>query len=308
MIVCCGEALIDFIPVRAEDGTPAYCPKPGGSPYNVALTLGRLGVRTGFMSGISEDFFGSFLTGTLASCAVDLSCSLVSNRPSTLAFVSLQGDEPQYAFFDEQSASRLFDPGEAPPLQPEVECLHVGSISLAGEPAASNIERLFLGEAGRRVLSIDPNVRPSVIRDEAAYRSRLSRMIGAADIVKVSCVDLDWLLPGVDPLDWARQRVAESTPLVVLTAGGGGARAFCRSGTIHQPAEAVTVVDTVGAGDAFTGGLLASLQQQGCLKRERLSALTDEELRSALQFAARVAAVTCSRAGADPPWASELSL
>jgi fructokinase len=308
MIICCGEALIDFIPIRAQDGTPAYSPKPGGSPYNVALTLGRLGVRTGFMSGISEDFFGSFLKETLGSCGVDLSSSQISNRPSTLAFVSLKGDEPQYAFFDELSASRLFDPGEVTPLRPDVECLHVGSISLAGEPAASNIERLFLGEAGRRVLSIDPNVRPSVIRDEAAYRTRLSRMIGAADIVKVSCVDLDWLLPGVDPDDWARQRVAENTSLVVLTAGGDGARAFSRSRSIHQPAEAVAVVDTVGAGDAFTGGLLASLQQQGCLYREKLCTLTDEELRTALQFAARVAAVTCARAGADPPWASELSL
>jgi fructokinase len=308
MIVCCGEALIDFIPIRAEDGTPAFSPKPGGSPYNVALTLGRLGARTGFMGGISEDFFGRFLKDTLASCGVDLSLSLISKRPSTLAFVSLQEGEPQYAFFDEQSASRLFNPGEVASLQPDVECLHVGSISLVGEPGASNIERLFLSEAGQRVLSIDPNVRASVIRDEVTYRSTLSRMIGAADIVKVSRIDLDWLLPGVDPEDWAHQCLAKETSLVVVTAGGDGARAFSRLGTIPHPAEPVAVVDTVGAGDAFTGGLLASLQRQGCLKRERLSTLTGEEMRTALHSAARVAAVTCSRAGADPPWASELSL
>lgn len=301
MIVCCGEALIDFIPARTEANEVAYVPKPGGSPFNAALTLGRLGARVGFMGGLSSDFFGTLLRDTLAASGVDLGYVVVADRPSTLAFVSLGGGEPQYAFFDESSASRLFDPSDAPALSPDVQCLQVGSISLVGEPAASRIERLFLAERGRRVLSIDPNIRPSVVPDPNAYRARMAAMIAAADLIKISRADLDWLQPGVDHEAWAQACLHEGAALVVLTAGGEGALAVTRTGTLHQPAERVRVIDTVGAGDAFTGGLLAALQRQGVLERERLRDLGETELASALRYASRVAALTCTRAGADPP-------
>src|SRR5918999_2317697 len=146
MIVCCGEALVDFIPVRAEDGEEAYRPAAGGSPYNVALALGRLGAKAGFMGGISTDFFGSLLWRTLEASKVDLSYTVRTDRPTVLAFVSFGNGEPQYAFYDEGSAGRWFDPAEARPIGSEVECLHAGAISLIGEPVASNIERFFLAK------------------------------------------------------------------------------------------------------------------------------------------------------------------
>jgi fructokinase len=306
MIVSCGEALIDFIPIRAEDGEWAYRPAAGGSPYNVALALGRLGAEAGFMGGLSTDFFGTLLLGALEESKVDLSHTVRTDRPTVLAFVSFGNGEPQYAFYDEGSAARLFDPAEARPIGLEVECLHAGSISLIGEPAASNIERLFLADAGRRVLSIDPNVRPSLVCNEPAYRPRLDRMLGAADIVKVSRADLDWLAPGRDPSEWARARIERGTALVVLTAGSEGARAITASLDVRQPAVPVKVVDTVGAGDAFTAGLLRALQNRGLLRRGALGSISEPDLRAALEFAARIAALTCTRAGADPPWADEL--
>jgi fructokinase len=306
MIVSCGEALIDFIPVRAEDGEVANRTAAGGIPYNVALALGRLGAEAGFMGGLSTDFFGSLLSSSLAASKVDLSHTVRTDRPTVLAFVSFGNGEPQYAFYDEGSAGRLFDPAEARPIGSEVECLHAGSISLIAEPVASNIERLFLGEAGRRVLSIDSNVRPSLVRNEPAYRARLDRMLGAADVVKISRADLHWLAPEADPRDWARTRIERGAALAVLTAGGEGARAITASLDIRQPAVPVKVVDTVGAGDAFTAGLLWGLQHRGLLRREALRLIGEPDLRQALELAVRIAALTCTRAGADPPWADEL--
>ena len=306
MIVSCGEALIDFIPARAEDGEVAYRPAAGGSPYNVALALGRLGAKAGFMGGLSADFFGSLLSSVLETSKVDLSHTVRTDRPTVLAFVSFGNGEPRYAFYDEGSAARLFDPAEAGSLGPEVECLHAGSISLAAEPVASHIERLFFAQAGRRVLSIDPNIRPSLVRDEPSYRARLDRMLGAADVVKVSRADLQWLAPGTDPREWARARIEGGAALVVLTAGSEGARAITAALDVRQPALSVEVVDTVGAGDAFTAGLLWALQSHGLLSREALRAVSEPDLRAALELAVRVAALTCTRAGANPPWRDEL--
>jgi fructokinase len=306
MIVSCGEALIDFIPVRAEDGQGAYRPAAGGSPYNVALALGRLGAEAGFMGGLSTDFFGSLLVSALEASQVDLSHTVRTDRPTVLAFVSFGNGEPRYAFYDEGSAARLFDPAEARPLGPEVECLHAGSISLAAEPAGFRIERLFLADAGRRVLSLDPNIRPSLVRNETAYRARLDRMLGAADVVKASRADLHWLVPETDPREWARARIERGAALVVLTAGSEGARAITAALDVRQPALSVEVVDTVGAGDSFTAGLLWALQGRGLLSREDLRRIGEPDLRAALELAVRVAALTCTRAGANPPWRDEL--
>jgi fructokinase len=306
MILSCGEALIDFLPVRAGDGEMAYRPAVGGSPYNVALALGRLGAEAGFMAGLSTDFFGSLLASALEASKVDLSHTVRTDRPTVLAFVSFGNGEARYAFYDEGSAARSFDPAEARPIGPEVECLHTGSISLAAEPAASHIERLFLAEAGRRVLSIDPNIRPSLVRNEPAYRARVDRMLGEADVVKVSRADLHWLAPETDPREWARARIERGAALVVLTAGIEGARAITSSFDVRQPALPVEVVDTVGAGDAFTAGLLRALQSRGLLSRKALRLISEPDLRAALELAVRVAALTCARAGAHPPWRDEL--
>jgi len=193
MIVSCGEALIDFLPVKDTEGRDSYHPKAGGSPYNVALTTGRLGAPTGFLGGISTDFFGDMLAAEFERSHVSLKYVGRSARPTTLAFVSLLHDEPQYAFFDENTAGRLHDPAEHTPIGPEVEALHFGSFVLATEPFASRLENVMQQNRGRRVICYDPNVRPTLINDRPAFEARVERFAHAADIIKISGADLEWL-------------------------------------------------------------------------------------------------------------------
>ncbi|MBB5751100.1 carbohydrate kinase family protein [Prosthecomicrobium pneumaticum] len=305
MIVSCGEALIDFLPVKDTGGNDAYRPVVGGSPYNVALTIGRLGVPAGFLGGVSTDFFGDMLAAELERSKVALDYVERSGRPSTLAFVSLAHDEPAYAFFDENSAERLDDPATRP-LGPEVEALHFGSISLIPPPIGDRLEALMAAERGRRVISYDPNVRPSLITDGAAFRARVERMAAMADIVKISGADLEWLYPGVPVAETAARWRAAGAGLVVVTRGGKGVIAFAADGSVESPIVPVTVADTVGAGDSFTGGLLARLSELGHLTVGSVRATPLAALQTALDFANRVAAITCSRPGADPPWRHEL--
>lgn len=307
MIVSCGEALIDFLPVRDIEGRDSYHPKVGGSPYNVALTTGRLGVPTGFLGGISTDFFGDMLAAELERSTVSLKYAGRSARPTTLAFVSLLHDEPQYAFFDENSAGRLHDPAEHTPIGAEVEALHFGSISLIPEPSVSRLAAVMDQNRGKRVICYDPNVRPTLIQDRDAFRARVERFARGADIVKISGADLDWLHPGEAAEEIAAGWLAGGAGLVVVTRGGAGVTAYSRGGSVFSPVVPVKIADTVGAGDSFTGGLLARLSERGLLKVGTLRTIGHDALKEALDFANRVAAITCSRPGADPPWRRELA-
>ncbi|MCX5514608.1 carbohydrate kinase family protein [Kaistia algarum] len=306
MIVSCGEALIDFLPVKDMSGRDSYLPKVGGSLYNVALTVGRLGIPTGFLGGISTDFFGEMLAAELERSQVSLKYAGRSARPTTLAFVSLLHDEPQYAFFDENSAGRLHDPAEHTPIGSEVEALHFGSFALATEPFASRLERLMEQNRGKRVICYDPNVRPTLISDRSVFEARVKRFAHSADIVKISGADLDWLHPGEAPETIAASWLAGGAGLVVVTRGGAGVTAYTRSGSVLSPVIPIKIADTVGAGDSFTGGMLAHLSEKGLLKIDRLRQIGHDDLKDALDFANRVAAITCSRPGADPPWRKEL--
>lgn len=308
MILSCGEALIDFVPVRAADGGWAYRPAIGGSLYNVALTMGRLGARVGFLGALSTDLFGDDLAEGLRKSRVDLDYTVRTAEPSTLAFVSLGEGEPEYAFYDELTSSRLWSRARAPAISDEVSVIHFGSISLINEPGASERLALLEAEARRRVISFDPNIRPTMIRDEAAYRARLDRIFATAHLIKISAADLEWLRPGIDPAEAARSMLAANARLVVVTMGGKGAGAWGRGASAFVPVEPVSVVDTVGAGDSFMGGLLTWLQENDAHTLDGLEALDATSLRAALGFAARVAAVTCGRQGADPPWRHELGL
>ncbi|MCX5479844.1 carbohydrate kinase [Kaistia geumhonensis] len=307
MIVACGEALIDFLPTKDEQGRDSYRPAVGGSPYNVALTTGRLGVPTGFLGGISTDFFGDMLADELVRSNVDLKYAGRSARPTTLAFVSLAHEEPQYAFFDENTAGRLHDPAAHTPIGDEVEALHFGSFSLATEPFASRLAQVMDDNRGRRVICYDPNVRPTLIADRDTFMARAEAFACGADIVKISGADLEWLHPGADPETIAEGWLKGGAGLVVVTRGGAGVTAFTRKGKVFSPIVPTTVVDTVGAGDSFTGGFLARLHEKGLLDITRLRTLDHRELKDALDFANRVASITCSRAGANPPWRDELA-
>ena len=308
MILCCGEALIDMIPNPTKAGRDGYVPHSGGAIFNTAIALGRLGVRAGMFTGLSNDLFGQQLADTLHASRVDTSLVNRSDRPTTLAFVQLTDGHATYFFYDENTAGRMLTEADLPDLNHEVTALYFGGISLCSEPAADAYAALAERETGNRVIMLDPNIRPGFIQDAELYRARLSRMINVSDIIKVSDEDLSWIYPGAESLAEKLENLrAAGASMVILTRGSQGATAVLASGQeVEVPVERVEVVDTVGAGDTFNAGVMAQLSDEGLLTRPALSVLTSEQAKAALAFGAKVAAVTVSRAGANPPWREEL--
>lgn len=308
MILCAGEALIDMLPIPSPSGGSGFEPHVGGAIFNTAIALGRLGMPAGMLTGISTDSFGTLLSGALQANGVDTSHVVHADRPTTLAFVELHEGHASYMFYDENSAGRMLSPDELPAVSDDVMALYFGGISLACEPCADTYAGLLAQAGAGRAVMIDPNIRPGFIRDADRFRTRLGSMLGQADIVKVSDEDLAWLHPDPVPLMDKVAAVLERGPaLVIVTRGGEGATAYMADGgEVSVPALRAAVVDTVGAGDTFNAGVLASLSGQGLLTKEALRRLSGQAVRDALTFGARVAAVTVSRAGANPPWASEL--
>lgn len=306
MILCCGEALIDMLPRETAAGEAAFAPYAGGAVFNTAIALGRLEVPAGFFCGISTDLFGQILTDSLAASGVDSTLAVRSDRPTTLAFVTLTGGQARYAFYDENSAMRMMVPDDLPALPDDVRALFFGGISLVGEPCALAFAALLDREHARRVTMIDPNIRPGFITDAARYRARLNAMLTQCDIVKLSDEDLTWLMGAGDIPTLAGAVLDLGPKVVIITEGADGARAFTARDTVHVPARRVTVVDTVGAGDTFNAGFLAALHDAGQLTRDAVANLTADTLRAALDLGGRAAAVTVSRAGANPPRRAEL--
>ncbi|WP_102108243.1 carbohydrate kinase family protein [Oceaniglobus roseus] len=306
MILCCGEALIDMLPRTTAEGEAAFAPHAGGAVFNTAIALGRLGVATGFFSGLSTDMFGEILVETLAASGVDAAPAHRSDHPTTLAFVKLVEGQATYAFYDENTAGRLLSPDNLPELGEETEALFFGGISLVVDPCGMAYEALARREAGQRVVMCDPNIRPGFIRDEAAYRGRIARMLAASDIVKLSDDDLHWLEGPGDIAGLARGILEKGPSLVCITEGAKGATGFIAAGAVSVAATPVTVADTVGAGDTFNAGVLASLSKAGLLTRDGVRNLPEDAVRDALTLGVRAAAVTVSRAGANPPRRDEL--
>lgn len=308
MILCCGEALIDMIPTPTQNGTDGFVPHSGGAIFNTAIGLGRLGVPTGFLTGLSTDLFGAQLEADLGKSQVDSSFSIRSHLPTTLAFVRLEGGHATYTFYDENTAGRSLTPDALPDLPQDIAALYFGGISLISEPCAEFYAALAARETDQRAIVLDPNIRPGFIRDEARYRDRLRRMIAVADVVKVSDEDLDWIVPGPDSdYDKATGMLAQGPQLVIVTRGVAGASAYLKGGSSADiPAKKAVVVDTVGAGDTFNAGVLAALQDADVLTKSGLAALEMKVVQDALRLGAEVAAVTVARAGANPPWRQEL--
>ena len=308
MILCCGEALIDMIPAPTAAGPDGFVPHCGGAVFNTAIALGRLGVQTGMLTGLSRDMFGQQLADGLKASHVDVSHVITSERPTTLAFVRLVDGHATYDFYDENSAGRMLTPIDMPTLPGEVTALYFGGISLACEPGADAYAVLLGREGGNRAVMIDPNIRPGFIRDIDRYRARLDRMIADSDIVKVSDEDLNWITPAPLSLREKVEALMNNGPsLVILTRGGEGATGFLVSGQeVQVPALKTRITDTVGAGDTFNAGVLAKLSELGQLHKPGLAGLSADILREALSHGSRVAAITVSRAGANPPWAGEL--
>lgn len=308
MILCCGEALIDMIPSETSRGDEAFVPHSGGAVFNTAIALGRLGVESGMLTGMSTDMFGQQLQDALAASNVDASHLIRSDRPTTLAFVRLTDGHAQYEFYDENTAGRMIQVTDLPQLSDAVSVLYFGGISLACEPCADTYAALCAEQGAERAVMVDPNIRPGFIRDADRFRGRMNGILERADIVKVSDEDLDWLFPGPDDLPTKVKSLQAMGPnLVILTRGGEGATAFMPGEkNVTVPAQKAQVVDTVGAGDTFNAGVLARLSQLGVLTKPALAEIDTDTAAAALAFGAKVAAVTVSRAGANPPWAKEL--
>jgi fructokinase len=309
-VVVAGEALVDLAP---RDGL--LLPLPGGSPYNVAVGLGRLGSETHYLGGLSRDAFGTLMSSRLEADGVVLDLAPVVDEPTTLAVVHLddQGRASYGFYLDGTSAAGLESsmlaelPGDA--------ALHVslGAIGLGHVPTGRTLTTLLEDAHRERLTSLDPNVRPIVFEQVGgveAYTTLLDELVaGHLDLVKVSDEDLTLLHPEVaDPLDAARAWARSGPSLVVVTRGPDGAIAI-RDGQpdVEVAGRTIEVVDTVGAGDAFTSGLLAWLDQHGRLTRTGLDGLGPDDLTAALRQAVEVAAITCTRAGSDPPRADELA-
>ncbi|MGD9750852.1 MAG: carbohydrate kinase [Acidimicrobiia bacterium] len=313
MIVVCGEALIDLTAVEVA-GEQLWRALPGGGPHNAAIALARLGVPVRFIGRLSTDRFGQQLAGGLAADGVDLTWAVTGPEPTTLAVVALdEGGSPTFSFYGEGTADRLLGPGDLPADLGDAEAVHFGTLSLVNEPQASTLEALMRRESGRRLLFCDPNVRPLLIGALEPYLAKLQRWLELVDVVKFSDADLAWLAPGEDPAVVSARWADRHGVVVVLTRGAHGADAFWPGGHVFRPATPVDVVDTVGAGDTFGAAFLAELRRRRPLVAGLAAALGDgaggaaaADIAAALDHAGRAAAITCSRAGADPPRADEL--
>jgi fructokinase len=307
MLLSCGDALVDFLPVASVDGRDAAVPVAGGSCLNIAVGMARLGAPAGFVGGISTDLFGRIVADHALNSQVNLRYATRSAHQTTLAFVRYVGGEPQYAFYDEATASRnwTYRTGSIP--FDEIEAIHVGSTTLATEEGAAQALAMIGDAAGATTISFDPNCRPNLVSDKPRYIHQMDAFAAAADIVRMSDVDFEFLYGGSDYGERAKSLMAAGTSLVVVTRGIKGAQAWHRAaGPVRVEAPATDVVDTIGAGDSFQAALLFALRAIGRIKRGALAEMNAGELDRALSFASACAAVTCSRAGADPPRQSDV--
>ncbi|WP_457632436.1 PfkB family carbohydrate kinase [Oceanithermus desulfurans] len=293
MIAVLGEALVDLLPA----GRPGlWRAQAGGSPANVALGLGRLGVPARFYGGLSRDGWGRWIRDRLRAAGVE-AAGPFSEDPTPLARVEAGAeDEARYRFYLRGTA---FEAVDWPQPEEGVRAVHAGSLAAALAPAADEVWE-WLGRLEGAFVSFDPNVRPGLT--PAAFRGVFWERLDRFDLVKLSVADLDWLAAGGDR-DAALARLRAAVSWVVLTLGAGGAAGFYETHEVHVPPPRVRVVDTVGAGDAFTAGLLAWAEAAGVVD----GAAPDREgLAAALVFACRVAGLTLERPGADPPTRREL--
>jgi fructokinase len=298
-IVTSGEALIDF----KDAGDLVFRGYVGGSPLNVAVAAARLGAGVGFAAQVSTDLFGERIVAHLRANGVSEDLLLRSDAPTTLAFVSEIGGDAHFSFMNAGAADTLYDPRPRPTLPTSVRFLEYGSISLLTEPSGGAIAELVALHAERLTTVFDPNVRPALIPDRAAYLAKLEGWLALARIVKVSAQDLDWLYPEQAAIAAAAAWLRHGPEAVVVTRGSEGAW-LLRLGRepLRVPAPAVEVVDTVGAGDTFTAAMMVALSEQS----SPLAELADGEAAAVLRFAAAAAALNCARPGADPPRRAEL--
>ena len=297
MLLVVGEALVDV--VEQPDGKRNE--HAGGSPANVAVGLGRVGLDVTLATALADDAYGELIRWHLAESRVDVLASAAERTPSAVARLDVHGSA-SYEF------DVAWDPGPIKPVETPA-AVHTGSIAAVLDPGAGEVEALVRRLHPTTIVTFDPNVRPSMIPDRAAATSRIEGLVVLADVVKASDEDLAWLYPG-ESLDAVAERwLASGASLVVVTRGGDGSVAWARSGRVDVPLSPVDVVDSVGAGDAYMSGLIVALHLEGLLDandRDRLRQIDAGTVQRLTAMAARSAALVVGRAGAEPPWRPEL--
>ena len=301
MIVVCGEALIDMI--QNGDGTQRAT--PGGGPFNTARALARLGVPTAFLGRLSSDAFGQELAGLLAADGVSLQLASTGPEKTTIAVADVDDEGfAEYQFLVQGTSAPNLTAEQLPEHLPaDVRGLHLGTLGLVLEPMADTLLELVDREGDGRLVMVDPNIRVGLVSD-AEYRERLQHVISCSSIVKASDTDLAWLYPDLSHEEAAVRLLEEGVVLAVVTLGAEGAFGAHRDLRVAVEAPEVEVVDTIGAGDSFGAALLAWLHDHDAIRPA--VALEHDDLEAALRYACLAAAITCSRAGADPPWKWEL--
>ncbi|WP_446210003.1 carbohydrate kinase family protein [Micromonospora sp. IBSANI012] len=305
MITVVGEALVDLI----EHATRDVVARPGGSPANVAVALARLGQPTTLLTQLGDDAHGRTLREHLSGSGVRLDPASVSDLPRTSVARTRVGLDGQ-AGYDFDITWRSFPDGVLTGAGTPSVCLHTGSLAAVLQPGADDVLALVRNRRATTMISYDPNCRPSLMGDQVTARRRVEELVAASDIVKVSLEDLAWLCPGRRHERVGHDWLEAGPSLVVVTQGDGGAWAATRRCAVRVDALPVAVVDTVGAGDAFTAGLLAALAERdllGATRRSALRAVRPDIVAAVLREAARVAAWTCGRRGADPPTRADLA-
>lgn len=302
MFVVVGEALVDLVGQR---GGRAYAAHPGGSPANVALGLGRLGVPVTLKTHLGRDAFGEMIRKHLEASGVRIDTGHADGVSTSLAIATLAAGIAAYDFRID------WDLGDLGPLPVETRCLHTGSLATVLAPGKDGVVELVRREheRGRVTVSYDPNVRPALLGDPEAAGPDIEALVALSDVVKVSDEDLRWLYPGRADEEIARAWLAAGPALVVVTRGGAGVYAVAGDVELRREAVPIELVDTVGAGDSFTSGLLDGLHRADLLggaRRTGLAAVDRATLEDVVDEAALIAAITCSRAGADPPTRAEL--
>ncbi|MFJ8040807.1 carbohydrate kinase [Kitasatospora sp. NPDC096147] len=294
-----GESVADIVRVP---GRPDVV-HAGGSPANVAYGLARLGRQAALLTQLGTEPVGELIGGHLRTAGVELLTDGQTGVPTPTAVVTLGPDgQPSY----ELDVRWTLADTEVPPP----DHLHLGSVSAVLEPGSTAVLAITdrLRAAGATV-SYDPNVRPALLGEPAGARARVERCVAAADLVKASDEDLAWLYPGQAAHEVAERWLALGPAVVLVTRGAAGSAAYTRYVAAEQSAAPAEVVDTVGAGDAFTAAVLDRLAARGLLgaaARPALAVLDQRELTHLLRYAGRAAALTVSRAGANPPTAAEL--
>ena len=306
MIICAGESLIDMVSFRGE---AEYTPHVGGSNFNSSIALGRLGADSYYFGAISNDSYGELIENTLRHSKVKEDFVIKTNRPTTLAYADVIEGIAEYTFVDEHSAGRLLDQSSLKPFLvglKKAKALLVGGISLQAEPCGSSWQWLIEGVSGHLPIYFDANIRPDFIEDKQRYFDRFVELTSKVDIIKISDEDYRYLFGAQDFTEISKSWLNNGVKLVILTLGSDGAKVLYRDHEVSVQSNKVDVLDTIAAGDTFNAGFLLSLDKQGLLDRESLNSIGETQLKTALTFANKVASITVTKKGANPPWLEEL--